>query len=190
MKGLNRVYNIIALCGKSSVGKDTLLSALVKKTGWNKIVSCTTRPKRDYEVEGKDYYFLNNDQFYDKIVSNEMLEAAVFNDWCYGTQVSSLKENEINVGVFNPEGIETLREDKRINLLAVQLECPDKIRLIRQLNREQNPDIDEVFRRYKADREDFIDFKADIVLDNVYKRDFDKNIKAIQNKVKDWWLLF
>lgn len=86
-----------------------------------------------------------------------MFEATVFNEWCYGTGIESVKEGAINVGVFNPEGAEILLHDKRVNLIIVYIHADDKIRLIRQLNREANPDIDEIIRRYKTDKLDFED---------------------------------
>ena len=60
-----------------------------------------------------------------------MFEATVFNEWCYGTGVESVKENAINVGVFNPDGAETLLHDKRAILVIVYIQADDKIRLIR-----------------------------------------------------------
>lgn len=69
--------------------------------------------------------------------------------------------NKVNIGVFNPEGIETLLEDPRINLRVYYVDVPGKERLIRQLNREESPDINEIIRRYKADEEDFMDLDFD-----------------------------
>ena len=60
-----------------------------------------------------------------------MFEATVFNEWCYGTGIESVKEDAINVGVFNPEGAEILLHDKRVNLIIVYIHANDKIRLIR-----------------------------------------------------------
>ena len=47
---------IIALYGKSSSGKDTMQKFLLKTIkNSHGIISCTTRPPRDYEKNGKDY---------------------------------------------------------------------------------------------------------------------------------------
>lgn len=151
------MFNVIAICGEAGSGKDTLVRELIEATGWNGIVSCTTRPPRQGEQNGINYYFLSNEEFAEKVLNREMLEATIFNDWCYGTMISSLQENTINVGVFNPAGIEALSEDSRIKLFIYYLEVSPKERLIRQLNREENPNVDEIIRRYKADQEDFED---------------------------------
>lgn len=62
------MYKIIALCGKAGTGKSFLLKKILSvQPDYNKIVSCTTRPKREKETEGIDYYFLNPKDFQDKV---------------------------------------------------------------------------------------------------------------------------
>ena len=149
---------IICLVGKSGSGKDSLAQRIANDMHWHNVVSCTTRPRREYEVEGKDYYFIDNDTFAQKVLNGDMLEATYFNSWHYGTMKSALHDG-INVGVWNPEGYDCLREtikgDSDIILQAYWLQCDDKIRLLRQLNREEHPDVHEIVRRFSADEEDF-----------------------------------
>ena len=45
-----------------------------------------------------------------------------------------------------------------IQLYVVQVQAPDKERLLRSLYRETDPDIDEIIRRYSADKADFENF--------------------------------
>ena len=149
---------IVCLVGKSGSGKDTLAQKLAECAGWHNVVSCTTRPKREYEQDGKDYYFLTDEEFAQKVLNGDMLEATYFNTWHYGTMKSALSDG-INVGVWNPEGYDCLREtvkfDKDIKLLPYWLQCDDKTRLLRQLNREEHPDVHEIVRRFGTDEEDF-----------------------------------
>ena len=159
------MYNILALIGEAGSGKDTILRKLIDDTKHyyngklplHEIISYTSRPPREKEVDGVNYHFISAEKFAEMILQNQMFEATVFNEWCYGIGVESVKENAINVGVFNPEGAETLLHDKRVNLVIVYIQADDKIRLIRQLNREASPDVDEIIRRYKADKLDFED---------------------------------
>ena len=154
-------YKVIALFGKSGSGKDTIQKWIVSNIpDINGIISCTTRPKRDYEEEGKDYFFLTNEDFAEKVLDGSMLEATEFRDWFYGTPISSLSKDQINVGVFNPAGVSCLLEDNRLEVLPIQIITSDKTRLIRILNREDNPDCAEICRRFFTDRDDFdaIDF--------------------------------
>lgn len=168
---MNKFY-IIAICGRAGAGKDTLLQEVMGIKGANKvlheIVSCTTRPPREGEINGVNYHFMSNEEFAQKVLSYEMLETTIFNDWCYGTSLQGLDEYKINIGVFNPEGIEALKEDPRINLKVYYVTASAKTRLIRQLNRESDPDVNEIIRRYKTDEEDFaqLNFNYDLVLNN------------------------
>lgn len=155
----NKKIPIIALFGKSGSGKDTLQSALCSDKNYNyhKIISATTRPPRDYEQEGVDYYFLTETEFAQKIIDLEMLEATSFRDWFYGTPLSSLDPNKINIGVFNPQGIRCLLDDDRLDVIPVYVLASDKTRMLRALNREEYPDVCEIVRRYLKDNEDFYD---------------------------------
>ena len=155
---MNTKYTIIALMGKAGSGKDTILHALLKQPAFKNaapIVSCTTRPMRENEKDGVDYHFLTQSEFTDKILSGDMLEATVFNDWCYGTSLENLSKDKVNIGVFNPEGVGLLRNNENIKLTLIYIEANDKDRLIRQLSRENNPDVHEIIRRYSADEMDF-----------------------------------
>lgn len=151
-------YKVVALAGKAGAGKDTIFQEILKlNPNLNEIISCTTRPKRENEIDGKNYHFLTNIEFTKKILNNEMLEATVFNDWFYGTPLSSLDSNKINIGVFNPTGIEALSTNPNIELTSILINTSDKNRLLRQLNREENPNVDEIIRRYNTDKHDFIE---------------------------------
>ena len=178
-------YKIIALIGKAGSGKDTILRKLIdNNSALHEIISCTTRPPRDDEIDGKNYHFLSAEDFAHKLLNNELLEAAVFNEWCYGTAYDNLDINKVNVGVFNPTGIESLLYIPNIDLQVFYVRCSDKVRLLRQLNREEEPDIDEIFRRYKTDREDFFDLEFDYIeLINETPQDLDSCIRTILENV-------
>ncbi len=154
-------FKIVAIIGEAGSGKDTLLNALIEgdlNDKYHKVISYTTRRPRANEVNGKDYFFITDKEFTDLILQDKMLEATVFNNWVYGTGVDGLDENKINIGVFNPEGIETLSEMNNIKLFIIRCMCPNKERLLRQLHREPDPDVDEIVRRYLADKSDFNSF--------------------------------
>lgn len=152
-------YKIIAICGKSASGKDTLLHEIIKHNKEvHEIISCTTRPPREGEVHGVNYFFLTEDEFHWKKDDGEMLETTEFRNWYYGTSIDGLAADKINVGVFNPAGIYNLMNDKRVDLFVVQVTASDKKRLLRSLQREEFPDVNEIVRRYSTDKEDFEKF--------------------------------
>ena len=154
-------YRVIAICGKSASGKDTYLQQMLKHLGdkAHEIISHTTRPPREGEVYGKNYYFITEKDFVTKLKDKEMLEWATYRDWCYGTAIEALNKEKINIGVFNRKGIDSLSNREDIDLFVVLMLAGGKTRLLRSLNREEFPDVDEIVRRYQADEEEWKEFK-------------------------------
>uniref|UniRef100_A0A671S7Y9 Disks large homolog 2-like n=1 Tax=Sinocyclocheilus anshuiensis TaxID=1608454 RepID=A0A671S7Y9_9TELE len=69
---------------------DDLISEFPDKFG--SCVPHTTRPKRDYEVDGRDYHFVTSREQMEKdIQENKFIEAGQYNDNLYGTSVQSVK---------------------------------------------------------------------------------------------------
>lgn len=149
---------IIIIAGESGCGKDSIARQICDKNP-NKywfVVSATTRPQREYEIHGIDYVFLTKQEF----KQAKKIEETSFNGWYYGTLEESLDKDRINVIVANPSGIKALLRNKDVDILRiVRLEVSDKERLMRQLNREQNPNVKEIVRRYSTDQEDFQEFE-------------------------------
>ena len=170
-------YRILALAGKAGAGKDSLYKELLERKPdmFNPLISCTTRPKREGEVDGKDYYFISRETFEKMLLNGDFLEACVFNDWGYGTPMAQLVEDKINLGIFNPSGIEYLCDNPSIDLKVLYLIVDAKERLIRQLKREEHPNVDEIVRRYTVDEKDFRYLLQEdnvIPIENNTKKDF------------------
>ena len=184
------MYKIIALCGKSGAGKDSLMMATFSNLEeyLNPIISHTTRPKREKEVADKNYHFVSDDQFLTLIDENKMLETTCFNNWYYGTSIDSLSDSKVNIGVFNPEGIISLLKDDRIELEIYYITAKGKTRLIRQLNREENPNVDEIIRRYSADEIQFQkmnNIECNIMINETFD-DYMNIVNSICQKVRQW----
>ena len=85
------MYKIIAIIGEAGSGKDTIMKRVLEAAPHlHEIVSCTTRPPRDGEIDGVNYHFLTPDNFTSKVMNDEMLEYTMFNNWFYGTSYDSL----------------------------------------------------------------------------------------------------
>ncbi|KAK6628317.1 Disks large 1 [Polyplax serrata] len=70
---------------------DDLISEFPDKFG--SCVPHTTRPKREYEVDGRDYHFVSSREQMEKDIQNHLfIEAGQYNDNLYGTSVASVKE--------------------------------------------------------------------------------------------------
>lgn len=160
---------IVAICGKSATGKDTLamwlLSMLkVINIPANIIVSDTTRPPRIFEKNNIDYNFLTENEFNYKIKNKAYLEYSSFNGWFYGTDKLAIIPNSINIGIFNLDGMSSLANyQDSFEIICVYLKCGLIQRLVRSYNRERKFKI-EYIRRAHADHCDFKDIK------NILKR--------------------
>lgn len=167
---------LIALFGESGTGKDTIQKWLVKNYSLNGLVSYTTRPKRAGENNGVDYCFIDENFFQDLISQNKLLEYTVFNNWYYGTPSMDLKQDCVNIGVFNIMGINNIKLafKSTIDVLPIKIETSDKTKLLRALQRESNPNCSEICRRFLADKKDFryIPFKYEVYDNNADNDEF------------------
>lgn len=182
-------YKMIALIGESGSGKDTILKEIIKNDKNNILspkISYTTRPKRDYEIDGIDYHFVNRKYFLDNI--QDFFEIVEFNNWYYGSKYIDLSNEKINIGIFDMKGIEEILQDNKIDLIIYYIYANDKIRLIRSLNREENPNINEIIRRYKVDKIDFSSARdtAHIVLKNENYNELKYNVAQILKTANIW----
>ena len=187
------MYKIVALMGEAGAGKDSLmrsaLDVLDQKGHASKIheiISCTTRPMREGEVNGVNYFYYTPDQFSGKIISGEMLEFVQFNGWWYGTSYESIRgDNIINIGVFNPTGIRELIDSGECEVFVFWVRVSDKQRLMRQLTREEDPNVKEIIRRFGADTQDFSHINFDYVeLTNETLEDYDAAVDQIVGQVQ------
>jgi guanylate kinase len=145
-------FRRIIVAGKGGSGKDYLVKML-KDIGYVYSVSHTSRPKRDGEAEGVDYYFVEKDEAIRMANASEFYEYVEFNEWFYGT---SFKEFErANLFIMTPSGISKLKPEHREESLIVFLDIEDNV-LSERLSKRQ--DADKADRRLEADRKDFYDF--------------------------------
>lgn len=147
---------ILAIYGMSAAGKDTFLNHLSNNFDLNKILLTTSRPPREKEIDGVDYLFKKKK---DILRDDNFLWPIDYNNWIYAIAKESIKNDKINVGIFNLYWMKKLFEDndEHFDLMAIEISASDKDRLMRSLRREKNPDCDEICRRFLADKQDFND---------------------------------
>lgn len=79
--------NLFVISGSSGVGKGTVINEFLRRHSDFKLsISCTTRGKREGEVDGVNYFFLSKEDFKNCIDNNEFLEWAEFSGNYYGTK--------------------------------------------------------------------------------------------------------
>jgi guanylate kinase len=90
--------NIIVVSAPSGAGKTTIVKEILKT--FPQVVfsiSATTRPKRETEKDGVEYFFLSEDEFKKRIINEDFIEWEKFYDYYYGTLKSFIVEN-IKIG--------------------------------------------------------------------------------------------
>ncbi len=96
----NRLFII---SGPSGAGEDSIIEGLKHDLNINKAITTTTREKREGEMEGVDYYFINKKQFKEKINNGEMAEYAQhYNENYYGVTKEELDriQNSDSIGIW------------------------------------------------------------------------------------------
>lgn len=161
---------IVYIMGKSSTGKDTIFKELLRKNEFSlkTIVPYTTRPIREGEKNGHEYFFTNEAGFQKlkkdgKVIEDRCYET-VHGPWRYFTaddgQIKE-EENFITIGTIESylKICEYYGEDR---VIPVLVDLDDGVRLQRALNREKKQDVpkyEEMCRRYLADAKDFSEDK-------------------------------
>ena len=185
---------IFCLMGKSSSGKDTIFKEINedKDLDLKPIISYTTRPKRINETNGVEYFFINKDDLNKFEKENKVIEKRVYHtvhgDWFYGTindgQIDLSKNNYLLITTL--EAYESLRDyfgDDKVCPFYIDIE--DGIRLERALEREKrqdNPNYDELCRRFLADNQDFSDENlSNLGINKFY---INENLESCINNIK------
>lgn len=180
-------YKLIVFCGKAGAGKDYLLQKIYElhNTDLNLIISDTTRPPRlPNEQNGVSYNFLTPEEF----EKRKHIETSSFNNWLYGTPLDSLRKDKINIGILNLSGITQISHNQEIDLKVFYITAKDKTRILRQIAREENPNIKEICRRFIADEMDFSDINnlKCVELRNENTADLIYSLQTISNLITEW----
>ena len=172
---------IFYIMGKSSSGKDSIYRKLesTEEFGLKRLVIYTTRPIRDGEKEGREYYFTDENKLEEFRRTGKLIEArtyeTVYGPWIYFTaddgQVSAGNDNYLGIGTL--ESYVKLREYYGDDVMCpVYIQVEDGERLERALAREktqENPKYEEMCRRFLADQKDFSE-------ENILKAGIDKRL--------------
>ena len=122
---------MIALIAPTACGKDTIKKELIK-LGYESVVTTTTRPMRQGEINGISYHFVEDDEFLDMQLNGELAESTFYNTafgkWYYGCQKKDLENHENKVIIINPDGILSLmRTVDMSDWVVFFIDCPEEI---------------------------------------------------------------
>lgn len=157
---------LFVIMGKSSTGKDTVYKELLKSGSLKPIVMYTTRPMREDETDGKEYFFTSDKDVEAYQAENKIIEMRSYNTiqglWRYYTLddgqidrnsddkyviIATLQAYEIYLAYYGSDMV-----------IPIYIEVDDKTRIHRAIEREDRqhrPDYVEMCRRFLADEQDF-----------------------------------
>ena len=179
--GIEQNKVILVLVGVSGSGKTTLANAL-EATGVPKLVTTTTRPKRDGEVEGKDYYFRKMSE-----MSNiAFIENTLYNNYLYGLTIDTVEEaldhHDIVSVVLDKNGAAALKEVYPFYTKIVFLEISEDEIQKRMVNRGDS--LENIQQRLLFARQTD-EFEAPLETDlGIPVQDVDKSVNAILTFIK------
>jgi len=135
---------LLVLSSPSGAGKTTIARLLAERDPDLQLsVSVTTRPKREGEVEGRDYVFIDQRRFDEMVARGALLEHATVFGNCYGTPRQRVDEalaaGRDVVGDLDWQGAQQLTKTVRSDLVSVFVLPPSRAELETRLrNRAQD----------------------------------------------------
>ena len=189
---LNSDGIMIILSSPSGAGKTTLVKLLSESRDFYTSISHTTRKPRNNEEEGKDYYFVNNDQFQNLIKKKEFLEYANVFSHLYGTTKTPIiknLENSKNV-VFDIDwqGTEQIKKKNlEYKLLTFFVLPPSKKVLFNRLSNRDMKDKLIVDERMKEFNKDILHWKSydHVVINDDLQRCFNEICELIDSFIDE-----
>lgn len=189
---------IFYIMGKSASGKDHIYSLLAadKELNLKTLVLYTTRPIREGEQDGKNYYFTDENRLREFRRNGKVIEErsyqTVHGVWTYFTA----DDGQIDLAGSDYLGIGTLESFKKMRahygenvVCPIYIQVEDGERLARALKREReqvDPKYEEMCRRFLADQSDFSE--ENILRAGIWKRfenvELETCVKEIVNYIK------
>ncbi|RVU55528.1 guanylate kinase [Anaerosphaera multitolerans] len=175
---------IYLIVGASGTGKTTQANLLRKKDNFFKIITYTTRKKREGEVNGLDYHFLSVPEFLKLKKQDFFLETTHYSNNYYGTPKAEFKkyiDSENNaVVVVDLNGVKKIKSEFK-NAICIYLKS--NVDTMVERMKERGDSSEKIEERIKA-AQDFSSY-ADFIIDaSKSVEDISKEIDDIVNKTQ------
>jgi guanylate kinase len=182
---------IVILSSPSGAGKTTLVKKISIENNFKISISHTTRKPRTNEVNGKDYFFVNKEEFKNLVDKGEFLEhAKVFENYYGSTKskvIERLKKGENVIFDIDWQGTEQIKK-KNLNykLITFFILPPSKTELFNRLKNRDMKDKNIVEERMKQFNEDINHWKNYdfVVINDNIDRCYKEIVEFINNKIE------
>ena len=160
---MNRDHVLLCVMAESSAGKDTLVNKLCEITGYQQIISYTTRPRRTNE--GDTHIFVTDQDYQEMFEAGQVAAYTEINGYKYWSTIDQLYLMDIYV--IDPFGVETLKQLNLPNLkiITVYINVPEEIR--KQRAKSRGDDMNVYRSRSLSERQQFRDMKKNMAVDYV-----------------------
>ena len=183
-----RKGQIIVFSAPSGAGKTTIVKEILKQ--FPEVIfsiSATTRPKRQTEKNGVEYYFLTEEEFKKKIKNDEFIEWEKFYDYYYGTLKSFILDNiEAGKDVLLELDVKGALTIKRLYPYShlIYISPPSFEELVNRL-KQRNTESESDFKKRidRAKMELSLKDKFDFIIENLELETAIKNSRILVNKI-------
>jgi len=169
---------LVIVSGPSGAGKTTICDALLEKSGFARVITCTTRPRRGEEQNGRDYHFMDREEFEEKQRAGAFLETAEVYGNLYGTPrdqvTAAIERGEQLLLNIDVQGARTLREELAKEGIdektEIFVEAPSIEELELRLSSRGTESPEELERRLRVARKELAErahYEHVVVNDNV-----------------------
>ena len=194
---------IFFVLGKSCSGKDTIFKKLKedRQLNLNTVTGYTTRPMREGEINGVEYFFVNNEELEALKNQGKVIECRDYNTvygvWSYFTvddgQINLEKGNYLYIGTLESYEQMVRYYGKEV-VVPIYVEVETGERLTRAVNRErqqENPKYTELCRRFLADAKDFSEenIKKAGIKKRYENNSLERCIEEIVEDIRDFMVL-
>lgn len=183
---------MVILSSPSGAGKTTLVSLLSKLDNFEVSISHTTRKPRPNEIQGKDYFFVNEEKFQRLIKNEEFLEyARVFNNF-YGTSrtpvIDKLNKGKNVLFDIDWQGADQIKNKKLdYKLITFFILPPSKDVLFERLSNRDMKDkliADERMKQFGRDVLHWINYDYVVINENLQEC-YNKILNLIEAEIKN-----
>lgn len=158
------MINIIVFMGPSASGKSTIRELMKLK----KVITYTTRPKRENEIDGIDYHFTDEDTLKYMINNGKLLEYSKYGNYYYGSSIISMQEaidkNEIVSIILDKNGAMDIKRIFKEKVLIIGVKAPIN-ECIERMEARREKDIEVRVNSFNEEIQNVCDI-SDIIINN------------------------